>query len=200
MLNKLSSLLPVIALTALAACATQGKLREADLGRIADWLPGQYSNAAQVDADLRSAADVHPALQINVLPVMAPFIGDLVLYVEQIDTANRQRIVSQQLYLFEKTVDGKGIVQRIFDFKEPQRWASGHLRADIFKSVVKDDLTTSAACDLGWTYAEQQFVGVAGRKGCPIRRMEFDGLDLKIEPAGRPAGDYLRFKRIGAQE
>jgi hypothetical protein len=183
----------------LAACASQGKLRDVELGRIGDWLPGEYDNAAQVEADLLAAADpVHESLRMNLVPVSAPFLGKSVLYVEMLD-AGSGRVLSAQLYRFEKSADDKGIVQRTFDFKEPQRWAGGLGRADIFKSLLPDDVTATTACDLAWIFDGEWFTGVAGRKGCPIRRMEFDGLELKIEQAGRAAGDLYLFRRTGAE-
>ncbi len=185
---------------ALAACANQGRVRERELTRIGDWLPGQYNNTAQVDEELQKAvANPHPPVEVTILPILAPFIGEMVLFVQTIDTSGRRHIVSEQLYRFDKTPDGKGIVQRVFDFKEPQRWTRGGERPDIFKSLVADDITATPACDLGWVMEKDTFKGTAGRKGCGIRRMSFDGVELNIEQAGRPAGDVLQLRRIGAE-
>ncbi len=182
----------------LVACANHGKLRDIELGRIGEWLPGEYDNAAQVDADLQAVAvSRHESLRLNLVPVAAPFLGQSVLFVETLD-AGSGRVVSAQLFRFEKSDDEKAIVQRTFDFKEPRRWAGGIARPDIFKSLLPDDVTATPACDLAWAFDGEWFTGAAGRKGCPIRRMEFDGLELKIEQAGRPAEDFFLFRRTGA--
>jgi len=194
-------LLSCAAVFAVSACAGHAKKRELELGKIGEWLPGQYDTSAQVDADLNSGAvEVHPAMQINLVPVWARFVGDQVLYVEQADTRSGRRIVLQQLYSFEKSSDEKTIIQHVYDFKEPQRWSAGDSDPEIFKSLVPDDLKGNAPCDLVWTLEGDIFKGTAGRKGCPIRKMEFDGLELRIDAVGRPAGDWLRFRRVGAED
>ena len=110
-MSRLSAVpLAVVLAFVLAACATQGKRRDLELGKIGEWLPGQYDNTVQVDADLKGAGEVHAAMEINLVPVWARFIGDQVLYVEQVDTRSGRKVVSQQLYSFEKSSDEKAIV------------------------------------------------------------------------------------------
>lgn len=184
----------------LAACANQGKVRERELSQMGDWLPGEYDNSDQVDEDLKAAAGApHPSLEMSIVPVFAPFIGDLVVYAEMTDTGSGRRVVSQKLYRFDKSDDEKLIMQRVYDFKEPQRWTRGLTNPEIFRSLVLDDMTATSACDLRWKQDGENFIGTAGRKGCGIREMSFDGLELKIETSGRAAGDVLRFRRVGAE-
>lgn len=186
---------------ALMACANQSKIRDRELSQMGDWLPGQYDNSAQVDEDLQQGVEkIHPALEMNVVPVFAPFIGDLVVYAEMVDTKISRRVVSQKLYRFDKSNDEKFVAQRVFDFKEPARWTRGTTHPEIFRSLVLDDMTATSACDLKWREEGEKFIGTAGRKGCGIREMSFDGLELNIEQSGRAAGDVLRFRRVGVEE
>jgi hypothetical protein len=185
----------------LAACASKGKEREIELEKVAEWLPGDYDNTGQVEEDLKALTDVHPSTVVKVVPVWARFVGDRALYVERIETRNGMRsIASRHLYSFEKSTDEKTLVQTTFEFKDPDRWAGAATRPDIFKSLLMDDVTATTACNLLWTFDGKLFTGIAGRKGCTIRRMEFDGLWLRMELSGTPAGDMLRLKRTGAEE
>jgi len=189
----------IAVLAALAgACANHGKLRDIELARIGEWLPGEYDNSAQVHEDLAAGkSGQSPSLRLNIVPLSAPFIGRTVLFVQTID-ATDGRVLSQQLFRFEKSADEKSIVQRTFEFKEPRRWSGGAAQTEIFASLMGEDVTATPACDLVWTFDGEWFTGVAGRKGCPVRSLEFDGLELKIDQAGRPAGDVIRYRRVGA--
>jgi CpeT/CpcT family (DUF1001) len=150
-----------------SGCANDKALREADLARIAEWLPGNYDNRAQVDGDLaHNVADVHAPIALDIVAVEANIIGKQTYYVQQSDAMSPQRVLSQQLYSFEKTSDDKAIAQTIYNFKEPERWVRGHARPDIFKSIVPDDLSTTSGCELKWEFADERFTAHSSAASC----------------------------------
>jgi hypothetical protein len=162
-------------------CGTNQKaLREDELSRIAEWLPGTYDNRAQVDEDLaRNAAEIHEPIRLVIIPVSAPIIGEQIYYAESSDAMNTRRVTDQRLYSFEKTADDKSIAHTIYRFKEPERWAGGAKREDIFKSVVRDDLSSQSGCELKWEFKDEQFVGQSSRTSCKSAPQA--GLSRKVE-------------------
>lgn len=149
------------------SCANNKALREADLGRIAEWLPGAYDNRAQVDSDLaHNVTDVHAPIALDIVAVEANIIGKQTYYVQQSDAMNPQHVLSQQLYSFEKTSDDQAIAQTIYNFKEPDRWVRGHDRPDIFKSIVPDDLSSTSGCELKWEFVDDRFNGHSSAASC----------------------------------
>ena len=169
------------ALLLLAGCgANQKALREEELSRIAEWLPGTYDNRAQVDEDLaRNAAEIHQPLRLVIVPVSAPIIGEQVYYAESSDAMDTRRVIDQRLYSFEKTYDDQSIAHTIYRFKEPDRWAGGTQREDIFKSVVRDDLSAQSGCELKWETKGEGLVGQSSLTSC--KSAPKAGLSRKVE-------------------
>lgn len=150
-----------------SGCGGDKALREEELARIADWLPGTYDNRAQVDDDLkRNVVDVHAPIELTIVAVAAPIIGRDIYYVQQNDAMNPRRVLEQQLYSFEKSADDKAIAQTIYTFKEPDRWVRGHDRPDIFKSLVTDDLSAASGCELKWEFKDERFTAQSSAVSC----------------------------------
>ena len=158
----------LIAITLLAAgCTSNVKLRDEELARIDEWLPGVYDNRPQVDDDLaKNAVDIHEPIDLVILPVSAPIIGRHVFYAESHDSMNPRRIIDQLLYSFEASADKKALVHTLFKFKEPDRWAGGKRRADIFRSIVPDDLSATSGCQVKWEFDGARFTGVSSAASC----------------------------------
>src|SRR5262245_33073300 len=142
-----------------AACADQGKLREAEIDSIAAWFSGDYDNSEQVREEVASGkGTVHPQIEMHIVPIGALMIGKVVFYEQQNDGNNPRRILRQRLHRFEPSEDGKSIIHAILAFRAPARWANGYERSDIFKSIQPDDVVP-ATCILHWTAGEKTFVG-----------------------------------------
>ena len=171
----------VVALALCAGCGGNEKLlREEDLSRLAEWLPGTYDNRAQVDEDLaRNAAEIHEPIRMVIVPVAAPIIGEYIYYAESSDAMNTRHVTDQRLYSFEITSDNMAIAHTIYRFKEPDRWAGGTEREDIFKSLGRDDLSTQSGCELKWEYKDEQFIGQSSRTSC--KSAPKAGLSRKVE-------------------
>jgi hypothetical protein len=171
----------VLMLALCAGCGSNQKaLREDELSRISEWLPGTYDNRAQVEEDLaKNAVEIHEPIQLVIVPVSAPIIGENVYYAESTDAMNTRRVTDQRLYSFEKTSDDKGIAHTIYRFKEADRWLGGTKREDIFKSVVRDDLNAQSGCELKWEFKEDHFLGQSSRTSCKSAPQA--GLSRKVE-------------------
>jgi hypothetical protein len=174
----------VAAIAALALCAACGAnqkaLREEELSRLGEWLPGTYDNRAQVDEDLaRNVTELHEPIRLVIVPVAAPIIGEQIYYAESSDAMNTRRLLDQRLYSFEITSDNKAIAHTIYRFKEPDRWLGGTQREDIFKSLVRDDLSAASGCELKWEFIDDHFVGQSSRTSCKSAPQE--GLSRKVE-------------------
>src|SRR5687768_3742510 len=70
--KALAAVIAVIAVTALAGCASQAKLREAELSQLAEWLPGRYDNRDQAERDTKDGSERHEALAVVIVPIYAP--------------------------------------------------------------------------------------------------------------------------------
>jgi hypothetical protein len=179
-----------------AGCgANQKALREEDLSRLGEWLPGTYDNRAQVEEDLaRNAVEIHEPLQLVIVPVAAPIIGEYIYYAESSDAMNTRRVIDQRLYSFEITSDNMSIAHTIYRFKEPDRWAGGTQREDIFKSLVRDDLSAQSGCELKWEFKDEQFVGQSSRTSC--KSAPKAGLSRKVEIRYELAADTLALAEV----
>jgi len=158
----------LIAILLLAAgCTNNVKLRDEELARIDEWLPGVYDNRPQVDSDLaKNATEIHTPIELVMLPVSAQIIGEHVYYMESRDSMNPRRIIDQRIYSFETSADKKAIVQTLYRFKEPDRWAGGKRRADIFRSMVPDDLSSASSCVIKWEFDGLRFNGISSPASC----------------------------------
>jgi len=100
------------------------------------------------------------------VPVSAAVIGRQLYYAELCDAMNPRRVIDQRLYSFAKTADEKAIAHTLYRFKEPDRWAGGQRRADIFKSLVPDDLSALSGCELKWEFDGEHFTGQSSLLSC----------------------------------
>jgi hypothetical protein len=160
----------VLALAVLApltlSCASEGKQREAELARIEALFPGHYSNAAQVQEEIANRAPgVREVIDIVVVRVSSMMIGEMVFYEQQFDAANPREVLRQRMHRFEKSADGESIMHTILSFRQPERWKAGHLRMDVFKSLLPDDLAASV-CPLTWKVQGASLVGENTDEGC----------------------------------
>jgi CpeT/CpcT family (DUF1001) len=180
-----AALLAVVA----AGCTNDVKLRKAELQQLAALIPGRYDNREQAGAAPEGGADT--ALELNVVPIYAPFLSDHVFYVQENAFGDPRRVLSQRLFVFDVSGEAR-ILQRVLGFAEPTRWRDGHLNTDLFKGLMTQDVGVAAgSCILEWTLGAQAFTGQAASPAtCTgASRAELDGRGLTFrEPE-------LRFTR-----
>jgi hypothetical protein len=149
----------------LAGCANQEKLHKEELEELVQWLPGQYDNTAQAQADERSGVQPpHEPLALAIVPIYAPTIGRNVFYLQEMAADDPRRVMSQRVLSFEASADG--IRQSAWSLSQPVRWRDGHLNPDLFKSLLPDDLGAMQGCGLSWKKAAGRFVGSNDPKHC----------------------------------
>jgi hypothetical protein len=167
----------------LAACASQGKRHEAELAQLLDWYPGRYSNLQQAQADERAGHPAHTGIELSIVRVYAPAIGDYVFYQQESIAGDPRRIVTQRLVAFE-VVKGRGIVQSLWSLAEPVRWRDAHLNVDLFKSLQPQDFAPLRGCELIWTKEQDRFVGANDASACRATSATTGGtvrMDLRAE-------------------
>jgi hypothetical protein len=169
----------------LEACAQQPKREEVMLGELVETLAGSYDNIAQS----RASSD-HPALRMMIVPVQAPGVGDHVFYVQEMAADDARRVLAQRLYVLNGVPGREQAILTQLDFSEPLRWRDGHLKRDLFRSLLMQDLRVRAGCDLlltrkvpekgaGKAQAGGGFVGTTGNSCRTASRGT--GETLKVE-------------------
>ena len=106
-------------------------------------LPGSYDNLAQ-----SRASPGHSPLRLVIAPVEAPLVGDHVYYVQEMAADNANRVLAQRLYVVSPVTDAEMAVLTQVELVEPLRWRDGHLKRNLFQSMLMQDLRVRAGCDL----------------------------------------------------
>lgn len=213
MSDRLRRGLLVVALALLAACGGgPSAQRRGELAQLAKLLPGEYDNLDQVRAAAPGSAP--PAVRLVIVPIYAPLVGSDIFYLQEMAADDPRRVTAQRLMNLEITADGT-LLQGVIALKEPARWRDGHLRPDLFKSLLPGDLRLVEGCDVRWRTAGRGFRGANDPKTCRVAQpgsgrqlhqesqltLDDDGLassDVLIDDAGHriPEGDaWLRFRR-----
>jgi hypothetical protein len=161
-----------IALAALVALAApdraiargQPPLR---LATLAAGLPGTYDNSEQVAQDLaHGVASPHLALVLRIAPAHALMISDTMYYVRESVADDPRRVLSQRMWKLTADPKRQGVVQSIYVFKDPRRWAAAAEQPELLISLTADDLEPLPGCDLLWTQTGELLRAVATAKEC----------------------------------
>lgn len=179
------AVLALIAIALLASgCTSNATLRDDELARIDEWLPGTYDNRPQVDDDMaKNVAEIHAPIDLVVLPVSIPIVGEHVFYVESRDSMNPRRVIDQRLYSFEPSADKKAIAHTQYRFKDPERWAGTKRNPDVYRSILPDDLSSNSGCQVKWEFDGERFTGVSSAASCrsPAEAGVGSFLELRFE-------------------
>ncbi len=134
----------------LTACAeNKQKVNEADLTRIARWLPGTYDNTLQAKSDAQKGVrPPHDAVELAIVPLDSVSVGRHAFYIQEMAADDPRRVLSQRVAIFSAT--DKGIVESMSALSEPLRWRDGHRQPDIFMGMTPKDLKPISGCDLIW--------------------------------------------------
>src|SRR5262245_23895916 len=152
---------------ALGGCASQSKLAEAQLTEFAQWLPGIYDNALQNAEDARAGREQHVGLVLAIVPIYAPRLGDHAYYLQEMAAEDARRITAQRIIAFESAKDG-AIIQTSYTFTDPRRWRDGYQNPDLFTSMVLDDVTRVAGCEMRWSREGARFIGNNDPRLCRV--------------------------------
>ena len=156
--------LSLLLATTLAGCASQEKLRQADMAALAAALPGTYDNAAQARDDIAgNVGSPHAGLRLMVTAIYAPLVGKHVFHVRETSLDDPRRLVMQRIWTLAVLPD-KRIAQGVMALAEPERWRSGD--PELFRSLLPQDLRSLSGCDLYWTRTESGFSGENRHASC----------------------------------
>jgi hypothetical protein len=98
-------------------------------------------------SQLRASPD-HSPLRLMIVPVQAPLVGEHVFYVQEMAADNVARVLAQRLYVVNAVPDKQMAVLIQADLAEPLRWRDGHLKSNLFQSMLAQDVRVRAGCDL----------------------------------------------------
>jgi hypothetical protein len=150
----------LLGVIALQGCASerQANASDAQLALLQKILPGHYDNATQVSADARAGvAGAHAPVDLLILPANAALIGKATYYVRQSASDDPRRVLSQRLWVFGRAVDvhtkAPYLEQRIYVFKEPQRWLEVVDDPELLQSLLPPDIQQLLGCELIWSNA-----------------------------------------------
>jgi hypothetical protein len=206
-----------LAVLVLAGCTTEATKRQAEFDTLVGKLPGQYDNLAQAKSD---ASGEHAAVALLIRPVDALAVGKIVMFVRETAADDPRRVLAQHIWTFQ--LDNKNrLVQTIYLFKEPQRWVHAVDDPYVIQSVLPDDLSALAGCELVWSKSDSGFQATtkadtckasAGAEGLLIEQSaELRDSDLLLNeqlsgPGGRlegsadSASSYRFQRRAGASQ
>jgi len=154
----------MLATMGLAGCASQEKLRQAELATLAAALAGTYDNAAQARDDIaRGAAAPHAGLRLTITEIYAPLVGARVFHVRETSLDDPRRLIMQRVWTLSLSPD-KRLTQRVMALAEPERWRTGD--PELFRSLLPQDLRPLAGCDLYWTATAAGFSGQNQHAAC----------------------------------
>lgn len=178
--------LVLICAALLVACAAQPKREEVMVSKLVATLAGSYDNIAQ-----SRASSEHPALRLVLVPVQAPGVGDHVFYVQEMAADDARRVLAQRLYVVNGVPGREQAILTQLDFNEPARWRDGHLRRDLFRSLLMQDLRVRAGCDLLWSRKVEDKAGSKAPAGDAFVASTGSG----CRAASRSTGETLKVEQ-----
>ena len=150
----------------LGACASQGKLREAELTQLLAWLPGSYEGGAQSDSEARRGLEPpRERIALTVVGVYTPRLGHHVLFAQETAADDPRRVMSERMLSFHVD-DKRGILESVYTFREPVRWRDGQEHPELFTAVTADDVLSVRGCELSWKKAGEEFTASQDPKLC----------------------------------
>jgi hypothetical protein len=196
-----------------SASASEAKKHEAEFVALLKLLPGEYDNQTQTDSEGESH---QAAVVLSIKALDAMTVGRLVLFVRETAANDPRRVLAQRIWTLEQDKNHH-MVQRVFVFKEPQRWLHAVDDPLLLHSLLPDDLTQLAGCELIWVKTATGFAAATRPNACrPAgasegmlieRSAELRGDDLILDeqqagPGGRLAAEvdpalFYHFQRRG---
>jgi hypothetical protein len=222
-MDRLAPAAAVVAAAAvlLGGCAANPtKQSDADLTKLLTWLPGTYDNVAQADEDVRRGVrPPHDRIRLVIVRVYAPRIGKHVLYAQEMDPDDPNRVMSEHMLSFEVQEQGpkksrsKGvapsdkaaaaggphrgdIVETVWTLLEPQRWRDGQSNPELFTAMEVEDAKKMAGCELVWHRSGDQFNAADNPKLCRGSVAGIEGA-TQVELRAELTADTLALARNG---
>lgn len=190
MKRVLSPTCALLACLLLAACVDQPQKSERELGELVGLVAGRYDTIAQARAEARAGAPLREALQLAIVPVHAPLIGDSVFYLQEQVANDPRRVTAQRLVIFEVAQGVPLLVETQLALVEPARWRGGDDNPELFRSLLPQDVKPIAGCEISWKKVEGGFDGSTNPTRCRSESRS-TGETLNVEMKLELRGDEL---------
>jgi hypothetical protein len=177
--------LALLGMLGVAQAHNDKKKEEADFVALLKLLPGEYDNLSQTDSEGESPQ--HVSVLLSIKPLDAGTIGKLVMFVHESAVNDPRRVLAQRIWMIEKTKEHQ-IIQRVFLFKEPQRWVHAADDPLVLRSLLPDDLSQLSGCELVWTKTGTGYAAAVRSEAC---RPGGSSEGLLIETGAELSGDDL---------
>lgn len=183
-----------LALTLCAGCASEAKLREAELTQLLGWLPGGYESGSEERDARRALEPPQGRIALTIVKVYTPRLGHHVLFAQETAADDPRRVMSERMLSF--AIDEKrGIVETAYTFREPLRWRDGQEHPELFTAVTPEDVQSARGCELTWKKAGEQFTATQDPKQCGEAKRAAPGRTAaELTPELLVLGDY-RFRK-----
>lgn len=161
---RLFGLFLVMSMFAIAGCASGSSEKqrvaeptEPGLQRLADWMEGSFSSAAQA-----SRSDEYFDIRLEMVRIWPEHRGDQVwLYVEQATTSSLDRPYRQRIYRLERIGENR-FVSAVYELPpDPLAFAGWWQTPQLFDRLSPSDLSELTGCSVYLQYmpSEDRFVG-----------------------------------------
>ncbi|HWW21910.1 MAG TPA: CpcT/CpeT family chromophore lyase [Steroidobacteraceae bacterium] len=164
--------------------ADSRKKEEAEFVEFLHSLPGDYDNLAQTQ-DEKDAQ--HTAVVLSIKPLNLQALGRLVLLARETAANDKRRVLAQRIWTLERDKEHH-IVQRVYLFKEPQRWSQSIDNPEVLQALLPDDLQQLFGCELLWTRTDSGFSGSIRPNAC---RPAAEHEGMLVETSAELKGDDL---------
>ena len=131
-----------------------------DLDRLAAWLTGSFSSAAQAARDTNFFD-----IRLRIVPIWKHRAGEHWRYVEQAAAAKLDRPYRQRVYRATATPDG-GLESAVFALRDPLRFAGEWKKDAPLAGLTPDSLLAREGCSVLLKWADGRFVGGTRGTGC----------------------------------
>lgn len=177
-----------------AGCASEAKLREAELTQLLGWLPGSYEGGSEERDARRALQAPQGRIALTIVKVYTPRLGHHVLFAQETAADDPRRVMSERMLSF--SVDEKrGIVETVYTFHEPLRWRDGQEHPELFTAVTPEDVQSARGCELTWKKAGEEFTATQDPRQCAEARRTAPGRTAaELSPELLVLGDY-RFRK-----
>jgi hypothetical protein len=154
--------LATLAWVTAASAHDKAKDQKAEYLEFLRLLPGDYDNLSETEND---ASGDHVAVILSIKPFDAQLLGRLVMFVTETAANDPHRQLAQHIWTVEHDKDNQ-IVQRVYQFKEPQRWVGASQDLLLLQSLLPDDLQIMSGCELYWTKTASGFSAMTRPNAC----------------------------------
>lgn len=200
-----SSTLPRLAALLLTACLLPGCIgtgtpkQRGSLEQLLEWIVGDFDNRAQFEAQADGDSTFsHLGLQRRL--VIAPAIGEHVVYAQINRRADPGDVYRQSLQVFERDARGN-ISSRNLSFAEPDKYRDIIANPNAFAALRPTDLVSALpdTCNPGWQFNGEAFEARIQRDNC-IMISRRDGKPRHIQSTEFVYPGWIRNEESGYRE